>query len=362
MRKALEGWYPKTAEELANIWEHALFVPDANILLHCVRHPKAVREELLRLFGVLQPSLWVPYQVALEFHRNRLDVERSGVDAYDQILRDYEKTIRQARDQLRQLRAHPTIDIEREVSALDVQLADFKDRIDAARNAHPEAEIGTVVDRLTELLEDRVGERWPDAELVKIKKEGETRYAAKVPPGYLDVKKDGDEYRKYGDLIIWKDMIEKAKAEKRPIIFISDDVKEDWWWIHKGKKLGPRPELVEEFKRESDQDFHIYEFGNFIRIAAEHHPEIQKDLDAVEQSLRQDSEAKERLSKSESERNRVEQLAGLEDERDELIALLSGAPDRSAPRSPISDRASVRLRLKEIDRQLGLLGDHTSDP
>ncbi len=357
MRKALQGWYPKTTEELAKIWENALFVPDANILLHCVRHPKAVREELLRLFGVLRPSLWVPYQVALEFHRNRLDVERSGVDAYDLILRDYEKSIRQARDQLRQLRAHPTIDIEREVSSLDLNLRDFKDRIESARNVHPDAEIGLVVDRLTELLEDCIGERWPEAELSKIKKEGETRYAAKVPPGYLDGKKDGDEYRKYGDLIIWKDMIQKAKAEKRPVIFISDDVKEDWWWIHKGKKHGPRPELVEEFKRESDQDFHIYEFGNFIRIAANHHPEIQKDLDAVEQSLRQDSEAKERQSKSEFERTRAAQMVTLEDERDDLIELLSGAPDHRASRAPTSDRASIRQRIKEIDEQLGRLNE-----
>lgn len=207
MRKLLEGWYPKTAEELAKIWDKALFVPDANILLHCVRHPKAVREELLRLFGILRPSIWVPYQVALEFHRNRLDVERSGVDAYDQIVRDYEKAIRQARDQLRQLRAHPTIDIELEVSALDAHLTNFKSRIESARNAHPDAEIGTVVDRLTELLEDRIGERWPELEVGKIKKEGETRYAAKVPPGYLDAKKDGDEYRKYGDLIVPSRMI-----------------------------------------------------------------------------------------------------------------------------------------------------------
>jgi len=352
MRKALEGWYPKSAQDLAAIWDKAIFVPDANILLHCVRHPKAVREELLRLFGVLRPSLWVPFQVALEFHRNRLEVMRASVDAYDQILREYEKAIRQARDQLRQLRAHPTIDIELEVSSLDVHLTGFKDRIENARTTHPDAEIESVVERLTDLLEDCVGERWPEPELGKVKKEGETRYAAKVPPGFLDAKKDGDEYRKYGDLIIWKDMIAKAKVEKRPIIFISDDVKEDWWWIHKGKKLGPRPELVEEFKRESEQDFHIYEFGNFIRIAAGHHPEIRKDLDAVEQSLRQDSEAKERRSKSETERTRAEQIITLEDERDDLIALLSGAPDHRTSRFPLSDRGSIRRRLKEIDEQL----------
>lgn len=355
MRKMFEGWYPKTAKEVAEIWENAIFVPDANILLHCVRHPAAVREELLRLLGALKPSLWIPYQVALEFHRNRLDVERASVDAYDQVTRDCEKAIRQARDQLRQLRAHPTIDIERELSALDMYISDFKMRIEDARSAHPAVEIGAVVDRLTDLFKDRVGDRWPEAELAKIKKEGETRYAAKRPPGYLDAKKDGDVYRKFGDLIIWRDMIAKAKTENRPVIFISDDVKEDWWWIHKGKKIGPRPELVEEFKLESKQDFHIYEFGNFIRVAANYHPEIQKDLDAVEHSLRQDSEAKERQSKSKADRNHLDKLTALEDERDDLIALLSGAPDQWAARGTTMDRSSIRLRLKEIGEQLDRL-------
>ena len=285
MREALEGWYPKSSEHVAEIWKNAIFIPDANVLLHCVRHPAAVREELLRLLGALQPSLWIPYQVALEFHRNRLDVERAGVDAYDRVIRDCEKAIRQAQDQLRQLRAHPTIDIERELSALDMYVADFKGRVEDARNSHPTEEIDAVVDRLTTLFEGRVGERWPETELVKIKKEGEARYAAKRPPGYLDAKKDGDEYRKFGDLIIWRGMITKAKSEGRPVIFVTDDVKEDWWWIHKGKKIGPRPELVEEFKRECEQEFHIYEFGNFFRVAADHHPEIRKDLDAVRAEL-----------------------------------------------------------------------------
>jgi len=43
---------------------------------------------------------------------------------------------------------------------------------------------------------------------------------------------------KFGDLIIWKEMIEKAKAEKRPIIFVTDDGKSDWWHIHSSRQKG----------------------------------------------------------------------------------------------------------------------------
>ena len=81
MRDKYPGWYPKSASEAAVLWENAIFVPDANVLLHCLRHAAVVREELLRLFDVLKDSVWIPYQVGLEFHRNRLDVELGAQDA-----------------------------------------------------------------------------------------------------------------------------------------------------------------------------------------------------------------------------------------------------------------------------------------
>lgn len=75
MRETFTGWYPKRPEAIAKLWDVAIFVPDANVLLHCLRHPATVRDELLRLFEALGEALWIPYQVGLEFHRNRLDVE-----------------------------------------------------------------------------------------------------------------------------------------------------------------------------------------------------------------------------------------------------------------------------------------------
>lgn len=352
MKSKFEGWYPKDSEQIAAIWKTAIFVPDANILLHCVRHPQHVRDELLRLFAALGQSLWIPYQVGLEFHRNRLDVEKAAWDAYEQVERDCEKAINQARDRLRQLRAHPTINIEKELAALDTFIADFKGRLTTAKEEHPTDDISNVVDQLSELFNGRVGEKWSAAKLSDIKKEGEARYARKQPPGFLDSKKDGDEYRKFGDLIIWKDMMEKATTEKRPIIFISDDVKEDWWWIHRGQKKGARPELSEEFRAVSAQEFHMYEFSNFIRVAAKHHPEFKDGVEAIEKSLQHDSDARVRLSYSEAGRELKLRITVLEDERDATISRLSGTPSTETDRGHSLDRKLLRERLLEINSEL----------
>jgi hypothetical protein len=358
MRDRFAGWYPKTAAEAAALWDNAIFVPDANVLLHCLRHPAGVREELLRLFDVLKSSLWIPYQVGLEFHRNRLDVELGAQDVYDILLKDQEVILDKARERLRQLRAHPTINVAKELAALDMFSTDFRARMAAAQAAHPAEEIAGAVARLTKLLDGRIGEKWKSEQFATLKKEGEDRYAKKIPPGYKDAKKDSGEFDKFGDLIIWKEMIAKAKADERPIIFISDDAKEDWWWIHRGRKLGPRPELVEEFKAESGQDFHIYEFSQLLRFAADRFPEIKANVEKVEESLLADENARRRQSDAAEARDAEIQLRQLEDERDQLVAALSGTPGSSAA-SVTADRSALRARLTELNLEIERLSLET---
>lgn len=355
MKNRFPGWYPKSGAQISSLWEKAIFVPDANVLLHCLRHPATVRNELLRLFDVLKDSLWIPYQVGLEFHRNRLDVEFGAQDTYENLIKDQESVINKARERLRQLRAHPVISVEKELAALDVFLSDFRDRMLTARAEHPSDEIENSVQRLTEVLEGRIGEKWKPEQLNQLRKEGEERYAKKIPPGYMDSKKHEGEFDKFGDLIIWKDMITKAKADKRPVIFVSDDAKEDWWWIHKGRKLGPRPELIEEFYSGSEQDFHLYEFSQFLRFAAERHPEIKANVDQVEKSLLDDKKARRRQDELLESQNVQAQVWELEDERDRIIAVLSGAPGTLSPVR--EDRIVLRDRLKEVDSQLKKLAN-----
>jgi hypothetical protein len=360
MKEKYAGWYPITPAEVAALWDKAIFVPDTNVLLHCLRHPAAVRNELIRLFDVLKDSLWIPYQVGLEFHRNRLDVEFGAQDAYEALVKDQESLIEKARERLRQLRAHPVISVEKELAALDMFSADFRARMLAAQVEHPREEIIRAVERLTEVLKDRVGEKWTPDQLNALRKEGEDRYAKKIPPGYRDSKKDAGELSKFGDLIIWKEMIDKAKAEKRPIIFITDDAKEDWWWMHRGRKLGPRPELIEEFRAGCGQSFHMYEFSQFLGFAADRYPEIKAGVGQVEKSLLEDEKARKRQSVAAETRGAQEKIRQLEDERDQIIAFLSGTP--GTPTFNItSDRTALRARLSEVNTEIDTLSRASDD-
>jgi hypothetical protein len=78
--------------------------------------------------------------------------------------------------------------------------------------------------------------------------EGEKRYKDTIPPGFKDAKsKDG--VRKYSDLILWKEILKYAKTQKKDIVFVTDDVKADWWHVGDDGNRYFHPKLIEEFNR-----------------------------------------------------------------------------------------------------------------
>ena len=353
MRSTYPGWYTRSPEELAEIWRRAIFVPDTNVLLHCLRHTAPVRTELLRVLTALKDTLWIPYQIGLEFHRNRLQVEATTEEAYTRLCEHYQSAFNQTSERLRKLRTHPVISIENELKTLEKFIEGFRARMMEARERHPREGIAAATAQLTELLEGRTGDSWPDYRVDILKKEGEQRFAREVPPGYKDVKKDANELDKYGDLMIWMDMMDQANAMQRPVVLISDDFKEDWWWIDRGRKLGARPELIEEFRAHSGQEFHIYEFRQFLRIAARYYPGVKTRVEEDTSSLRENEKTRQRASDSTAETTELgARIRKLEAERERIILSLSGhAEDLKGP----SDKESLRRRLVALTLEAAVL-------
>jgi len=120
---------------------------------------------------------------------------------------------------------------------------------------------------LTQIFEKRVGHKYPQLREQELFSDAEKRFELEIPPGYEDYKtKPG--MRKFGDFIIWIQMLDHAKETKKSIIFITDDKKEDWWWIHNRRTIGPRPELIEEINERAKVSFHMYNSRGFIGWAS----------------------------------------------------------------------------------------------
>lgn len=354
MKKTFVGWYAKSPEQLRALWDQALIVPDTNILLHLLRHSAEVRGQLMDVFERKKTSLWIPYQVGGEFQRRRLDVQQQARDAYDRLGEGLSTFVNQAKNGLNQYRAHPVIDIERELAALDLFQSDFQQRMATAKAAHPTDEFNISFAKVTELFTGNVGAKPTPERVAAMHKQGEDRYARRIPPGFEDAKKAAEGGDKFGDLVIWMEMMEKAKADKRPAIFVTDDGKSDWWHIHRGKKMGPHPALVEEFLSFTGQEFHIYELLQFLRYAAETGSQIQAEsVRKIADTIEAEAEAAAPVAPTDRTKTQKVLRAELrikESELDGLIkTLIDLPPTPQQAASPGDDaKQAIKSRISEL--------------
>ena len=85
----------------------------------------------------------------------------------------------------------------------------------------------------------------------------QSRYnSGMVCPGSKDYKKNNG--NKYNDLYIWELLKKKSKTEKKDIIFVTSDCKDDWF-----ENEGPRPEYINEFEAETGQNILILTLSDF---------------------------------------------------------------------------------------------------
>lgn len=269
MKDAFSGYYRPTGEEFSELWKKALFVLDANVLLNLYRYSPDTRQELLDVLKDMSDRLWLPHQAGLEYQENRLGVIAGQAARYDEVQKHFRKALETLRDELDAPSSHPFVEVGTSLDDLQRLFGELEQKLESGKPAYEALlEADTIRDTITALLEGKVGRPYPPEKMAAIAKEGQRRYEAEVPPGYCDRDKGG--HRQYGDLVLWFQIIDKAKDQERPVILVTDDRKEDWWWKPEGKTIGPRPQLVQEMRAEADVPFYMYSMHRFMKYAQDH--------------------------------------------------------------------------------------------
>ena len=277
------------------IWQGGLFVFDSNVLLDLYRLPQTAKEDLISIFKneKFKSQIWIGFQVILEFLNNRYEAisdQKNKFHAVRTILEDsieqHEQLINSLNTELSSLKLkqrHSLIDPDKFITNKTAEnttkfLHDFIDELEKLEKKQSDVDSSDKLKNdVFNIFDGKIGLGFDKKKLQEIYKEGDRRYDAKIPPGFKDIKKEGSylyedkEYiRKYGDLILWKEIIEKAKELKsKYVVLVTGDVKEDWWFEKRGKKLGPRRELLNEIYSECpDLDtFYMYDTSTFLQYA-----------------------------------------------------------------------------------------------
>jgi hypothetical protein len=297
MRRTFSGYFPPTQVEFEELWVEGLIVIDANVLLNMYRYSTTTRQDLVTLFRRLQPRLWLPHQAAQEFLDGRVGVIETQMANCTKVLKDSDAMLGEVDSH----RGYPFVtDALRErlggtLEALRAEITSSIKELEGFISNDP------VLTTVAEFFNERVGRPFTDEELKATVADGEERYKNELPPGFEDRRKP-TEQRRYGDLIVWRQTLKEVAENKRPVIFVTDDAKEDWWWRPRGKTLGPHPFLKAEIVAITQKPFHMYRPDRFIteafvRLDQKAEERTVNEVKAVQREVRKEA-AKERKGRA----------------------------------------------------------------
>lgn len=284
--------------------KEAIIVFDTSALLDLYNYSEETQNEIISVvFSNLGNRLWIPSQVKFEFLKNRGLVREKPILTYKNLLKQQGKgdgghllkikegvdnkkkeLTKEIKNQLKTLqektrdsKKHPYVNedifikftsefdlflekFDKFCSVTDEFYNDFEKKINDKEN---EIKISIQNDKILEAVNQRfkVGEEYSFDKMIYLMKEGKIRYENQIPPGYEDAEsKEG--IRVYGDLFVWKQLLDYAKQKKKSVILVSNDVKPDW--IDPEIKDTPRFELLKEFNSHTDYWFWSYNMSNFL--------------------------------------------------------------------------------------------------
>lgn len=265
MKEQFSEFSPSNEVDFASLWRNAHFVIDTNVLLNLYRYQSKTRDELLNMLEKLSSQMWIPHYVALEFQRKRLTViaeQNRKFKEVREVANSVRKKLTADFDEMKLAQRHSLIDPTPLVEGFNKLADDFLAKLQETEEQQQSLTgDDPIKSRIESIFEGRVGPK-PNsqADIDAAYKDARNRYTKEIPPGYKDVNKGSREFyydgiiyaEQYGDYLIWKQILDFARAQKiENLVFVTDDAKEDWWWIINSngpKTLGPRPELVSEAK------------------------------------------------------------------------------------------------------------------
>lgn len=280
-RRALTAGFaasiPQTTADVDEALTTGLLSLDANVLLNFYRYSPNARDSLVAVLRAAGDRVWVSHQAAREFWRNRCSAIDDRNRATEQLHVAISKndSAASAAVSLWVKQTAVSQETQQQVhAALSEGYRQAREVIDAEVEGAGAVSYDTgsdsVLTVLLDLLSAHVGPPLPQDEHTKALEEGARRAKEQIPPGFRDAEKSesGGPDGPSGDYLVWLQSVAEAHTRDLPLVMVTADEKDDWWWKHRTSFMGPRRELVEEFAQHSDKKVFMLRPVQLIERAA----------------------------------------------------------------------------------------------
>lgn len=290
MKKNFAAYYRPTEAEIKEAAKTAIFVFDTNALLDFYRINPEIADKALTVIDRNKDRVYITRHSDEEYHRHHYEVPVQMVNMIGTIRKrlNFDK-LRSVLDE--QFKSdggccYPSDLFKSYVDNLKQTYKEIETAVSALQSRYKTIlENHELQNRISAVFEDHVLPGLTDAEIDKIiETTGPKRYSAKIPPGYMDAGKatDNDDNNTYGDLIIWMEILDYVHENPKNVFFVGRDNKEDWVAMVGKTKIGPRRELIVEFREIApDNIFHICSLTDFLKFTDADSSLTSEELKAI---------------------------------------------------------------------------------
>lgn len=286
IEKQFKWAIPLSDDEKKEIWGNGILTVDTNVLLNLYRYPKDTREEIFKAIESFGDRVWLPYQVLKEYFNNRIGVITEAVELHNDgraLIKGIDVTIGKKLDEVlnkifddlhKNKSLSKKIINETKAEIYKIMNNTKKETIKVFGRINIEEQLDfsfhndQILERILMIFNNHAGAPFTESELKEQEEIARQRFEQKVPPGYKDNNK---EYNQYGDYFLWRQILDYAKGRQgsdiKNMIFVTADMKEDWWIEISGQTVGPRFELLQEVHLELEgKNILFYETTQFLEM------------------------------------------------------------------------------------------------
>ena len=252
------GWFDYQKDEFELILKQGLISFDTNVFLNLYRYVTEVSKETLSLFDKIKERLVISYYVAYEFTKNRKKVALDSLSEYEEYKNKILKKYGEIVDIFNDISNNKMVNKNKFIENIEKNRDEIIKSIDNEKKEKEKLFDEGLDEKICELIDNRIIEKYQDNEFELIRSEGIRRQKEQIPPGYKDVEKGEN-----ADYYIFQQLIDYSKKENKDMIFVTDDVKVDMFQNVHGKK-SPRPELLQEFYEKTGKKIIILTLQEFM--------------------------------------------------------------------------------------------------
>jgi hypothetical protein len=269
MERQFWAYYLPLPKQIEELWASAFFTFDTSVLLDLYQYSPEAHGEFFGILNGIPERIWLSNQAALEYHRGRVGVISDQQKRVGDVIQALNRVKAQIRTAIQG--GAGMEDLNEALSETETVLKRFREQQSAVGMHEPHAGVDKIQLSLNQYFSDErsLGAPYSEEQLRAIYDEGRTRFQEQVPPGFRDAETKPEPAR-YGDLVLWKQVLDEAAARNAPTLLVINDSKDDWWRLNGNTPFAPRAELREEIRRVANVDCWFYRLDQFLKLAKQH--------------------------------------------------------------------------------------------